>query len=224
MAGRVLILRPEPGAARTAAAARALGLQADSYPLFSIVPLPWTGPEPHLVDALMFTSANGARHAGPQLARYAHLPAYAVGAATAAAMDRTGLAATYVGSDGVQSLLRHIATRGHGRVLHISGRDIRPFDPGPLRVTSVCVYAAVDSGSADALAALLAPGTVALIHSPRAGHRLAELVPMAKRPAVHLVAISAAALEAAGLGWASADAPAVPDDQAMLALAAALCD
>ena len=223
MAG-LLILRPEPGAGRTLVAARALGLHAEAYPLFSIVPLPWTGPEPHLVDALMLTSANGARHAGAQLARYAHLPAYAVGAATADAMARGGLAAAHVGRDGVQTLLRDIAARGHARVLHISGRDIRSFDPGPLRVTSVCVYAAIDSGNADDVASLLTPGTVAMVHSPRAGRRLAELVPIAARSATHLVGISPAALEAAGFGWASTQAPAFPDDQAMLALAAALCD
>ena len=46
MTGRVLILRPQPGADETAERARALGLEAVVAPLFEVGPLAWTGPGP----------------------------------------------------------------------------------------------------------------------------------------------------------------------------------
>ncbi|QUT06182.1 uroporphyrinogen-III synthase [Sphingobium phenoxybenzoativorans] len=224
MSRPLLILRPEPGASRTAQAAAALGLAVDCYPLFLTTPIPWTGPEPHFVDAVMFTSANGARLAGPQLDRYRHLPAYAVGEVTAEAVRAAGFAPVHVGTRGVQELAAMIADRGHQWVLHISGRDIRTFDPGDLRVTSASVYASVESGHAADFAPHLVPGGVILIHSPRAGQRLADLVPPPVRATLHIAAISPAALEAAGGGWASGHAAARPDDAALLALAAGLCE
>ena len=192
--------------------------------MFLVAPLPWTGPEPHLIDAVMFTSANAARLGGEQLARYAHLPAFAVGATTASAVRDAGFATVESGDDGVQPLIDLIAARGFSRILHISGRDVRLFDPKSLRIASACVYAAVERGNADDLLAMLQPGIIMLVHSPRAGVRLAALVPPADRHAVHVVAISAAALSACEDGWASAQAADHPQDAAMLALAAGLCD
>ena len=58
-------------------------------------------------------------------------------------------------------------------------------------------------------------GTVALVHSPRAGARLAALLP--DRADVRLAAISAAAAEAAGDGWAAVAVAPTPDDAALVA-------
>ncbi|WP_223262769.1 uroporphyrinogen-III synthase [Sphingobium sp. SCG-1] len=203
--------------------ARAAGFDAHAYPLFMTTGLPWTGPEPHLVDAVMFTSANAARLSGEQLYLYRHLPAFAVGGATAQAVAEAGFASVTSGNDGVKSLLDTIAARGHDRVLHISGRDIRTFDPKGLRVVSACVYAAVEIGNAEDLLALLTPGMALLVHSPRAGERLEALVPVTRRSDLHVVAISEAALALCGTGWASVVAARSPRDDAMLALAAGLC-
>ena len=63
---------------------------------------------------------------------------------------------------------------------------------------------------------------VALVHSPRAGRRLAELVQDRQRTAI--AAISKSAAEAVGEGWASVEAADKPDDEALLALAARLCN
>lgn len=217
------MLRPEPGAQATLAKARAAGFVAQAYPLFLVAALPWTGPEPHLVDAVMFTSANGARLGGPQLARYAHLPAFAVGDITAQAARDAGFAQVESGADGVQALAETVVARGHHQILHISGRDIRTFDPGDLKVVSACVYAAVERGNRDDLLVALEPEMILMVHSPRAGRRLDELVPVAQRSELRVVAISEAALQSCGSGWASACAAIHPRDDAMLALAHKLC-
>src|SRR3546814_5342631 len=78
----LLILRPEPGASMTAGRATALGLQPVCYPLFQVRPCVWDAPDPAEFDAIMLTSANALLHGGPQLDRFKHLPAFAVGEAT----------------------------------------------------------------------------------------------------------------------------------------------
>jgi uroporphyrinogen-III synthase len=218
------VLRPDPGAGATVAKALAAGFEARAYPLFETVALPWAGPEPHLVDAVMFTSANGARLGGTQLSRYTHLPAFAVGEATAAAVRQASFVSPESGEADVKSLVHRIAACGHSNVLHISGRDVRAFDPEGLRITSACVYAAVEQGDAEGLSGVLQPGMILLVHSPRAGARLADLVPPERRGNLHLVAISSAALAACGSSWATAHAAEKPRDDAMLALAAGLCE
>jgi len=65
-------------------------------------------------------------------------------------------------------------------------------------------------------------GDVVLIHSRRAGRRLGELVE--DRAGVAVAAISAAAADAAGGGWAAIEAAETPADDALLALAARLCN
>ena len=59
-------------------------------------------------------------------------------------------------------------------------------------------------------------GATALIHSRRAALRLAELTPREERSHIALVAISAAAAEAAGDGWRQIDVSDRPEDAAMI--------
>ena len=80
----VVVLRPEPGASRTAARAEALGLDARVVPLFAIVPIEWSAPDPSDFDGIVLTSANAVRHGGEQLDELKALPVHAVGEATAA--------------------------------------------------------------------------------------------------------------------------------------------
>jgi uroporphyrinogen-III synthase len=61
-----------------------------------------------------------------------------------------------------------------------------------------------------------------LVHSPRAGQRLAELV--ADRSSVVVAAISPAAAEATGSGWGAVEVADSPNDDALLALAERLCN
>lgn len=219
----LLVLRPEPAASVTAERARAMGFHAICHPLFEIQPIAWQAPDPSAFDAMMLTSANTLLHAGPKLDRYAGLPLYAVGETTAAAARDRGFDVVAVGHMGAQEISDIMAGRGHARIFHPCGQDRRSFDSGPLVVTRTIVYRSVEIGDAKGLASILPDEAVALLHSPRAGLRLAQLVSMKARQGLHLVAISPNVLEAAGAGWASGGAATQRSDQALLALAATLC-
>ena len=71
-----------------------------------------------------------------------------------------------------------------------------------------------------------AEGAVALIHSPCAGRRFAELADAAPldRRTIAIAAISAAAADAVGGGWAAVEISERPADDVLLALAARLCN
>lgn len=223
MTGPVVILRPQPGAEATAARARALGLMPVLYPLFAVEPLAWMPPDPVGFDALMLTSANAVRHAGPMLSAYLSLPVFAVGRATARAATDYGFVAVHAAGPDVQTTARAIALAGHRAVLHLRGHDARPFDPGNLSITAIPTYRATPCGDEAGLAAALRPGSVALVHSPRAGERLSRLTGPLQRQQSAVVAISNAALEACGPGWKQALAVDPPNDADMLAIALQIC-
>jgi uroporphyrinogen-III synthase len=224
MTGAVLILRPAGGADRTAAAARASGLRPLRYPLFAVEPVDWDAPDAASFDAVLLTSANAARSGGPALARYAALPVHAVGATSAAAARAAGFTDVREGGGDIAGTLPLIAAAGHRRLLHLAGEDVRPFDAGALMIERRILYRAAPSGDAAGLAAALEDAAVVLVHSPRAGERLASLTAAPQRQARALAAISPAALEASGQGWAVAAAAVTPGDAALLALAGKLCD
>ncbi|WP_176596880.1 uroporphyrinogen-III synthase [Sphingobium sp. 15-1] len=219
----VVILRPQPGASKTAERAAELGLQTQVMPLFAPQALAWDAPAPDRFDALLLTSANAARLAGERLADYRGLPAYAVGRATAKALAEAGFGQVVAGDGDGTAIARRIAAEGHGHVLHLAGRTVAPIDAGALRIERIAVYAMLRTGESG-LAERLAAGSVLLVHSPRAGDVLAQLVGREQRQSLHLIAISPAALAACGAGWASAQAPDRPDDERMLALAVRLCE
>ena len=216
MIPRIAVLRPEPGATRTAARARARGFDVLVRPLFETRPLAWEPPDPGRYDALLLTSAAAVRHAGPGLATYADLPVVAVGPETARAAGRAGLAVVLTGDAGVARALEGARARGFARFLHLAGRDRVADQPG---VDPVPVYAGEALPVAPGWTRALT-GRTALLHSPRAAARLAELVDRDRTPraGVALAAISAAALAAAGPGWAACRAAAQPTDHALLAL------
>jgi uroporphyrinogen-III synthase len=221
---RVLVLRPEPGAGRTAQAVARLGLEAVVHPLFAAQSLDWTPPLAEDFDALLMTSANAARLAGPALAAYRGLSAYAVGDATAAALRAQGFDHVSAGDGDGSAIAARIAANGHRAVLHLAGTTIAPVDEGPLRITRIAVYSMASLPPDPALLRDAVPGSVLLVHSPRAGERLAGQVPTDRRAALHIVAISRAALAACGTGWGSATAPDQPRDDDMLALVLCLCE
>lgn len=219
----LVILRPEPGAGRTAARAAELGLAVQVHPLFAPHALDWVPPPPAKFDALLLTSANAARLAGARLADYRGLPAYAVGRATARALAEAGFSNVAAGDRDGTAIARRIAADGHRTVLHLAGRTVAAMDAGSLTIERVAVYEMLRTDE-DGLAGRLAAGSVLLVHSPRAGGILAERVPVPQRSGLHLIAISPTALNACGTGWASGQAPDRPDDERMLALAVRLCE
>lgn len=221
---RVIVLRPQPAATRTADRARGMGMDVRVHPLFAPRAVAWVAPPPGDFDALLFTSANGVRLAGGRIDRYRAIPAYAVGSATAQAMADAGFADVGCGEGDGSAIARHIAADGHRRVLHLAGTTVAAMDAGPLQVTRIPVYSMAALPHDPALAADAEPGSILLVHSPRAGERLAEQMVGTARSGLHVVAISAAAAHACGRGWASATHPASPRDDDMLALARRLCE
>lgn len=207
---KLVIVRPQPGAGQSAARAAELGLDARLLPLFAVEPIEWEVPDPLRFDALVATSANAFRHGGEKLSRLRGLPVHAVGQVTAAAARQAGFTVAAVGDGGREQI-----PLPDGRLLHLAGTDHLPIAG---EVETIAVYAS---------RALAPPGpdafsdAVVAIHSPRAGRRLAELV--AERSRTAIAAISANAADACGEGWERVGIAEHPNEGALLALAAELC-
>jgi uroporphyrinogen-III synthase len=211
---KVLVLRPEPGASATVERARQRGLDASAIPLFEIEPVPWRVPDISGFDGVLLTSANAVRADGEQLESLRGLPAYAVGEATAEAASEAGFDIAATGDSGVDRLLDSIDR--DLKLLHLCAEERRAPENARQRITPLVVYRAIPIGAA------LPENGVALVHSPRAGRRLAELV--SARDGISIAAISTAAAEAVGSGWLAVEAAEQPTDDALLALAERLCN
>jgi uroporphyrinogen-III synthase len=214
---RVLVLRPEPGASATVERARAVGLDAVAVPLFEIEPLEWEVPEAGGFDGLLLTSANAIRCGGERLYDLRGLKVYAVGDATAEAAREAGFDIAATGDAGIDRLLGSIDDEL--RLLHLCGADRREPADARQAIVPLAVYCARAIGAPDLSAAR---GSVVMIHSPRAGRRLAELVET--RGSISIAAISPAAAGAVGSGWKSVETADQPSDEALLALTARLCN
>lgn len=222
----LVLLRPQPGNDASAGRARAMGLDVVQAPLFETVPVD-SGPLPQgPFDAVLLTSANGARFA-PQLpSPLSDAPLYAVGAATAhAARGRGHGGDVHVGGGDARSTVAMMVADGRRDVLHLCGADVRPFDASSLRIVRQVVYRARPCAS-PALDDMLARGAAAVvaIHSPRAGSAFADRVAPERRATIRIAAISAAAAEACGSGWACVAIGEALDDTALLACAETLCN
>lgn len=217
---QLFVFRPEAAARQTIARARELGLHAVSIPLFELEALDWTPPDPGEFDALLMTSANTVKMAGASLDAYRALPVHAVGEGTAVAARVAGLGVATVGSGGVDSLLAEIDSKL--RLLHLCGDDKREPSVEGRSITSIPIYRAKERTDVSGLEGL--SGQVAVVHSPRAARRLAELVDASNRRTIRIAAISGATGEAAGDGWEEIRVAAVPNDKELLALCVRLCD
>ncbi|MES2754858.1 MAG: uroporphyrinogen-III synthase [Pseudomonadota bacterium] len=214
------VLRPEPGNAATAARVVAAGRRALRLPLFAVAAVAWDRPDPAAHDALLLTSANAVRHGGAAMAAYRALPVHAVGAATAAAARAAGFDVVATGEQGAAALAQQALAGGMSRALHFAGAE-RAVAVLPGVTRTVIVYQSAPLTIAPAALSALT-GAIALVHSPRAGARLAELV--ADRSAIALAAISRGTADAAGAGWACVAVAPAPDDVALVATALALAD
>lgn len=224
MSRPIAVLRPNPGNRVAASAIEAAGRVAIRLPLFEVHPRPWTCPDPAGFDALIVTSSNAIRHAGPDLARLLDLPVYAVGAVTAETAHRAGFAIAAVGEAGAEALLERAEALGVRHALHIAGRE-RSIEPGGIVAEVVTVYASDAVPIAARDAARLA-GSVALVKSARAGKRFAEVVDQhgLDRARIALIAISDRAAEAAGPGWEKVEVPEDFSAPGLIQAAIALAD
>ena len=214
---KILVLRPQPGADETAARARALGLEPVVAPLFAVRPLAWTPPDPAGFDAVMLTSASAARQASEGLTAFKALPCYAVGEATAAAAGEAGLTDIRIGPDDGKTLLLMMAEDGVRAAFHACGQDHLAFRHPDVAITRAPVYAAEPVERLP----VAAEDMLALLHSPRAAALFAGLA--GDKARIRIAAISARTARAAGEGWHSISVAPRPRDQALLELAAELC-
>lgn len=214
---RVLVLRPEPGASATVARARHCGFQAIAIPLFEIEPVDWDAPEAARFDGLLLTSANALRQGGRKLEGLRGLKVYSVGEQTAKEAMKAGFEVEVSGDAGIDSLLARIPASL--KLLHLCGADRREPEWMMQKMTQVVVYRSKPISAPDLSEAR---GAVALIHSPRAGGRLAELIN--DRETISIAAISKVAANAVGGGWKAIETAERPSDEGLLALAARLCN
>lgn len=223
----LLILRPEPGASMTAKRAFDEGWRPVVSPIFRIEPIAWGAPAADGYDALFVTSANAVRQAGKAVNAYAGLPAYAVGDATARALKAAGFSDIRTGRGDAAMMLEAAAENGVGTALHLAGEDYRDVGHDAISIDRRIVYrsAAIDRFGAKALAALREGGGAVLLHSGRAAEHFGRLCEAEKIPRgrVRIAALAPAVLDAAGPGWRASVAAAKPDDAALLAAAARLC-
>jgi uroporphyrinogen-III synthase len=191
-----------------------MGLEPVVAPLFAVRKMETAPVDPARYDCVLLTSANGARHAPAGLVG---LACFAVGDGTAAAARQSGFTDVRSGPSDGEAAAAMIAAAGKKRAIHPCGRDHRPVEAPGVAIERRVVYAA------EPLPRNRFEGpAVAMIHSPRAGARFAELA--GDRSSIAIAAISAAAAEAAGEGWAAKAVAAAPRDQALLELAAKLCN
>ncbi|MFC7052329.1 uroporphyrinogen-III synthase [Hansschlegelia quercus] len=127
---RVLVLRPERAAVRTAEALTRMGHEPILAPVLTIEDL--ESPIPDIsFDAVLATSANGLRklRGRAEIAALSSLPLIAVGDRTAQAGHEAGFATVYVAEGDGRALVAEAKARfpKPGRFLHAAGAD-RAFD------------------------------------------------------------------------------------------------
>jgi uroporphyrinogen-III synthase len=189
---RIWITRALPGAESTAERVRDLGLGAIVAPVLKLRDLPGridlAG-----VGALAFTSANGVRAFAARSPRRT-LPVFAVGGATAGAAGLAGFADVVSADGDVAALARLIAGRGSalaGAVLHPGAAEpagdlTGALEGAGIEIRAVALYETVAAEVPAAVLAGLGAIEGVLVHSPKAGWRLAEILKL--RSAPHLTA------------------------------------
>lgn len=189
---RIWITRASPGAEATAERVRALDFEPVIAPVLEVRELPvtidLTG-----VGALAFTSANAVRvFAARAVTR--NLPVFAVGAATAAAAKAAGFP-NIVSADGdVDDLARTIRARAksiEGVVLHPAAAEpagdlIGALTKDGVEARAVTIYETVPADVPAAVLNALSEIDGVIVHSPKAGRQLAEI--LRGRPAPNLIA------------------------------------
>jgi uroporphyrinogen-III synthase len=233
---RLLVTRPEPDGARTAAALHARGHEALQAPLLRTEPTAFTLPDESWA-AVILTSANAARAvaAHGQRARIVARLAFAVGQRTAAAARDAGFVSVHSADGNQGDLLALIRSRlgdAQAPLLYLVGEDragdlVGDLAAAGLNVVTVVAYRAIKAKQfSPEVAAALAQGALdGVLHFSRrsaeaylecaagAGLGSAGLAPLqlclSQQVAAPLVAAGAARIRVA----------ARPDEAALLALA-----
>lgn len=221
----LVIVRPEPGASATVAAAVNLGLVASAHPIFTVRPLPWT-PVPRTdIDAVILGSANAVRHGGATLDSLRGMPAYCVGQTTAIAAASRGFQVVQTGRGGLQQVLGSLAFE-HRRLLRLAGTSRVPLTlPDGVTMQTREVYATDPLSMDETLQRTLQAPAVVMLHSGEAAGHFNIICTQAAivRSRIRLATIGPRVAAMAGAGWGRIETAPEPSDAALLALAREMC-
>ncbi len=184
-----LLTRPRAESEALAVTLAAEGVESLIEPLIDIAPLPDVAIDLGGVQALLLTSANGARVLAAALPRNDAafgLPVFAVGDATATAARQLGFAQVKAAGGDVQSLTALVEAQlspDGGRLLHTAGRAVAGDLVGGLRASGfdalrIVLYeaTAAETLSEGVRRALAAGGVdLALFFSPRTARVFVKL-------------------------------------------------
>jgi uroporphyrinogen-III synthase len=235
---RLLVTRPEPDGARTAALLRGRGHDVLHQALLRIEPVvdaplgtgPWA--------AVLFTSANAVRAAAghARFSELAGLPAYTVGRRTQAAAVAAGFAQVGSADGDVKALAALIASRldpANHSLLYCAGEDragdlAGALDVHGLKVETLRIYraTAVDGLAPDVCAAFAGDAIDAILHY--SARTAAAFVAAATTAGIrdlsiqarHLCLSAQVAAPLAAAGATAIDVASEPDERALFALIA----
>ncbi len=236
---RALLTRPRPDSEALAARLARLGIEALVEPLLTIHEIADAKLDPTGVQALVVTSANGARALGRVTggdAAARALPVFAVGQASAEAARAAGFARVESAEGDVAALAALLRARldpADGALLHAAGSVTAgnpagelPGDLGGFEVRRAVLYRAEPAAalSGPAQAALAAGDLdVVLLYSPRTAATFARLVTAAGLSdacrGLAALCLSPAVAEAlTGLDFRRVEVAPRPEEAALLAL------
>ena len=219
------IIRPQPGWNITAAAASTMDIAIAGHPMFAVEAVDWAAPDASAFDGILAGSANAFRHGGAQLEALRQLPVHAVGMATADAARAAGFTIADMGKGGLQVVVDRLGA-GKQRMLRLSGEErVELALPSGVEIVERTLYRTRALPMDGELAAALAKGGVVALHS---GAAAAHFRDECARHGIDLSAIAILALgpriaDMAGGGWHSIHIAPTSGDEALLALAAPLC-
>lgn len=225
---RVAVTRAEPGADETAQRLIARGAEVIVAPLLSthfLDPPPPSGP----IQALLFTSANGARAAARSMAAFRAAQVLCVGDATAQAARAHGFSNAMSADGDAAALIARAAQlfrKDAGALVHVSGADLAVDVADALRQAGFSAerVIAYRAQAVDALPEALAralratpPLDAVIFHSPRAARIFAQLATDAPTDALDAACISAEVAHAAAtLPWRRMIVAEAPRDDALV--------
>ncbi len=216
---KLLIIRPQPGADATAHRLRAAGHDPILMPLFAIEHLPVQRVSADGYDAILLTSGNAARAAVDFLTRDHGLPIYAVGSATASALQKLSVPVAKIGSAGVEALVEVAVADGHKRLLWLAGEDHSsiPHIHGA-SIDIEIAYRSAAVPTSDDFARTVTQSDAVILHSSRAAAHFAWLCNELKLPRANitLATFSNAIAHSAGENWATIIVADAPNDAALL--------
>ncbi len=228
---RALVTRPKEDSAELIRALERRGIAVTAEPLLTIRPKSGVTVETDGAQALLFTSANGAR-AFADAAPARDLPALAVGDATAKTLRELGFVKVESAQGDVEDLERLVRRRldpTRGRLLHAAGSSVAGDLAGRLTAVGFEVerLPLYDSEPAEALSdmtrAEIAAGRIdwVLVFSPRTAATFASVIERAgladAARKMTLVALSDAVAKATPLRFQRVAVAAEPTQAALLA-------